>query len=355
LARATYHGVKKYARPHRPFIITRSLYSGAQRYSATWTGDNIASWEHLWVANIQCQRMSVSGHSFIGSDIGGFTEHPSSELFVRWVQLGLFHPMMRVHNSGDHGDQEPWSFSDEATDIVRKFIEIRYRLLPYLYTTFWQNSTYGTPMLRPLAFTDPEDTGTLHRNEEFLYGDHLLACPIVEPGATSRYMYLPRGAWYHYFSRELHDGGREVQVEAPLDEMPIFVRAGAVLPNYPLMQYVGEKKVDSLILQVYYSNSKTRSELYEDGGDGYHYKKGRFNQKTFTLLGKAGALQIRQNITGKYQPEYHSYTLELIGLPFEPKQLYLDEIATEGAFTRTESGSYQVKVPDSFEYLRISE
>ena len=354
MCRATYHGVKDFARPNRPFIITRSLYSGAQRYSATWTGDNIASWEHLWVANLQCQRMSVSGHSFIGSDIGGFTEHPNSELFVRWIQLGLFHPMMRVHSSGDHGDQEPWVFSDEATEIVKKFIEIRYKLLPYLYTVFWKNSTYGTPMLRPLAFVDHKDASTLYRNEEFLFGDHILACPIVEQGATSRYMYLPKGEWYQYFTYDKLSGGKEIHAQAPLDEFPIYVKAGAVIPNYPVMQYVGEKKVEALVLQVYFAETKTRSEFYEDGGDGYDYKKGISNLKTFTQNSRSDRLQLSQNVVGKYQPEYDRYELELIGLPFEPKKIFLDDIESGVYFQPTDHGSYIVSIPPSFENLVIS-
>ncbi|MBX9851251.1 MAG: DUF4968 domain-containing protein, partial [Cytophagaceae bacterium] len=154
MTRATYEGVKKFRKPNRPFVITRSCYSGIQRYSSVWTGDNIATWEHLWIANMQCQRLAVSGISFCGSDIGGFIETPTGELFVRWIQLGVFHSFFRVHSSGDHGDQEPWSFGPEYEDLARKFIELRYQLLPYIYTTFWQYQKSGTPMLRPMTFLD---------------------------------------------------------------------------------------------------------------------------------------------------------------------------------------------------------
>ena len=119
----TYNGLKKYSFPKRPFVLTRAAYSGTQRYCATWTGDNVATWEHLWISNVQMQRMSMSGYSFVGCDIGGFAEQPNGELFARWVQLGVFHPFCRVHSSGDHGDQEPWSFGEEITDIVRKYID----------------------------------------------------------------------------------------------------------------------------------------------------------------------------------------------------------------------------------------
>ena len=107
MSKATYKGVKKFGKPFRPFIITRSTYGGGQRYSSAWTGDNIATWEHLWLAHVQCQRMSISGFSFVGSDVGGFIEHPSPELYIRWVQLASFHAFFRTHSSGDHGNQEP--------------------------------------------------------------------------------------------------------------------------------------------------------------------------------------------------------------------------------------------------------
>ncbi|NND93854.1 MAG: DUF4968 domain-containing protein [Flavobacteriales bacterium] len=354
MARATYHGVKDHGRPNRPFVITRSMYSGTQRYSATWSGDNIANWEHLWLANIMCQRMAISGHSFIGSDIGGFTEHPSSELFVRWIQLGVFHPMMRVHSSGDHGAQEPWMFNEEAEIISRKFIELRYRLLPYLYTTFWQNSTIGTPMLRPLAFVDPKDQDALNRNEEFLYGDHMLVCPICEPGTESRFMYFPKGNWYDYFTHELHLGAREKSVKAPLDRMPLFARSGSVIPEYPVMQYVGEKEVKELRLKVFYGTKKENSEIYEDAGDGYDYKKGIFNVRNINTLGTKEDIRIRQHVKGRFKPSYTHCILEFIGLPFEPSIIELDDIRSEASFERGANGSYEIRIPIGFEQVRIS-
>lgn len=353
MARATYHGVKDNGRPNRPFVITRSMYSGTQRYSATWTGDNIATWEHLWVANMQCQRMAVSGHSFVGSDIGGFTEHPDSELFIRWVQLGVFHPMMRVHSSGDHGEQEPWSFSEQATEIVKSFIELRYKLLPYFYTTFWQNTNAGTPMIRPLAFIDPNDSMALSKNEEFLYGDHLLVCPIAQPGVMQRFMYFPEGVWYNYFTNQKQQGGKESMVEAKLEQMPLFVRSGAVIPHYPVLQYVGEKKIEQLTLKAYFSNSKTRSVLYEDAGDGYEYRKGAQNVRTFTFSGNDEYAVLRQHVTGKFTPEYDTCRLELIGLPFVPSSMRVDEIASEGAFEELPNGGYVINVPLGFEEIRI--
>ncbi|MEP6803698.1 MAG: TIM-barrel domain-containing protein, partial [Flavobacterium sp.] len=186
MARATYHGVKRFTYPKRPFVITRSAYSGAQRYTSSWTGDNVATWEHLWLANIQVQRMSISGMGFTGSDIGGFAEQPTGELYARWIQLGVFHPFCRTHSSGDHGNQEPWAFDEEVINITRKFVSLRYQLLPYLYTMFWQYIEEGIPMLKPLVYYDQDDTQTHYRNDEFIFGNQILVCPILEPNAVGR-------------------------------------------------------------------------------------------------------------------------------------------------------------------------
>lgn len=324
MIRATYDGIKKYTYPKRPFVLTRAAYAGTQRFSSTWTGDNVATWEHLWLANIQMQRLSISGMSFSGSDIGGFAEQPTGELFVRWMQLAIFHPFCRTHSSGDHGEQEPWSFGDEATDIVRKYIELRYRLLPYLYTAFWKYSEEAAPMLKPLVLYDQEDTQTHYRTDEFIFGDQILVCPILEPNAMGRRMYIPRGNWYNFWADELISGGKEIWVVAEFDKIPIFIKEGAIIPFYPVQQYVGEKKIERLELDVYYKKGREQSIVYEDAGDGYDYKKGRFSLRNFNLLGKSNALIIQQHMSGKFETSYETFKIKLHGLPFKIDRVEVD-------------------------------
>ncbi len=340
MARATYEGLKKYSYPERPFVITRSAYSGTQRYSSTWTGDNVATWEHLWVANVQVQRMCMSGYSFTGSDIGGFAEQPTGELYTRWIQLGVFHPFCRAHSSGDHGDQEPWSFDEEVIEIVRKFIEIRYQLLPYLYTAFWKYIKQGEPILKSLVHYDQDDTQTHFRSDEFIFGDKILVCPILEPNATGRRMYIPRGNWYNFWDDSIISGGRETRVEADIDSMPIFIKEGAIIPKYPVQQYVGEKKIDELTLDVYFKLGKEKSDLYEDANDGYDYNKGRFSLRSFELNGKKNKLTIQQHKSGSFITEYDTFKLRIHGLPFKIIKLYIDgeeagneEVKTNGVDT----------------------
>lgn len=344
MARATYHGVKRFAYPKRPFVITRSAYAGAQRYTSSWTGDNVATWEHLWIANIQVQRMSISGMGFTGSDIGGFAEQPSGELYARWIQLGVFHPFCRTHSSGDHGNQEPWAFDEEVIDITRKFVNLRYQLLPYLYTMFWQYIEEGIPMLKPLVYYDQEDIQTHYRNDEFVFGNQILVCPILEPNALGRRMYIPRGQWYNYWTNEEVKGGKEIWVDIKFDQIPIFVKAGAIIPKYPVQQYVGELEFDELTLDIYYKEGKEKSVVYEDAQDGYDYKKGRYSFLSFQTTGREKELIIQLHKEGKYDTNYSKYKINLIGLPFEIKMIEIDNVEV----------SFDTNILEKYSYLIVN-
>ena len=324
MARATAEGVKKFRNGERTLIITRSGYSGLQRYSSVWTGDNIATYEHLWLADVQAQRLAISGISFSGSDIGGFINQPNPELMMRWIQLGIFHPFYRVHSSGDHGDQEPWSFGEECLNVFRKSVELRYQLLPYIYTTFYQYYNEGTPMLRPLVFFDQTDPETKDRDHEFLCGDHILVCPVVVDEARSRQVYLPASQWYHFWTNKLYEGGMEHKVNAPVDEMPIFIKAGGIIPRYPIQQYVGEKKIDTVTLDIYYKEGSEDSYFYDDDKNGYGYEQGDFNYSKFTLIGTQGQMEILQSNEGKYDSEIKNFKLNFIGIPSGVTEIKVD-------------------------------
>ena len=352
MARATYHGLKKYAYPKRPFVITRSAYSGAQRYTSTWMGDNVATWEHLAIANNQAQRMAMSGFSFAGSDIGGFAEQPQGELFARWIQLGVFHAFCRVHSSGDHGDQEPWVFGTEITDIVRKFVEIRYQLLPYLYTSFWNHINHGTPILKSLVLYDQEDVATHYRSDEFIFGDSILVCPILEPNSKGRRMYIPRGNWYNFWTDEVVEGGREVWVDADLDSMPIFIKEGAVIPKYPVQQYVDEKKFNEITLDVYFKIGTEKSQLFDDAHDGYDYKKGRYSLRTFKVTGKKNELILQQHKQGKFDADYNNFNIIFHNLPFKIRSVQIDNVVVDVNKSNT-AGIQSITVDKEFTELHL--
>jgi alpha-glucosidase len=266
----------------------------------------------------------MSGYSFAGSDIGGFAEQPQGELFARWIQLGSFHPFFRVHSSGDHGDQEPWAFDEDVTAIVRKFIEIRYQLLPYLYTAFWHHVNEGTPILKSLVLFDQDDVHTHYRTDEFIYGNQILVCPIIEPNAKGRRMYIPKGKWYNFWTDEIVKGGKEMWVDADIDSMPIFVKEGAIIPKYPIQQYVDETKIDAVTLEIYYKEGKEDSTLYDDAHDGYDYTKGRYSFRTFKLTGRPNELIIQQHKEGKHNTDYDNFELHFHGLPFTISKIQID-------------------------------
>lgn len=347
MARATAEGVKRFSNGRRPLIITRSGYAGLQRYSSVWTGDNIASWEHLWLADVQAQRLSISGISFCGSDIGGFIQQPTGELFIRWIQLGIFHPFCRVHSSGDHGDQEPWSFGEKYTLLFKKFVELRYQLLPYIYTSFYNYHRHGIPMLRPIVFYDQHDSNNYDRDHEFLCGPDVLVVPVMNGGARSRTMYLPKGQWYNYWSGDSMEGQRELSVDFELETFPFFVRAGAVIPLYPVQQYTDEKTIDSVTLKVYFKIGNYRSEWYEDAHDGYEYESGQFRLSIFETVGTSSSFNISQKITGDFESLIQEYRIELIGLPFG-----LNEVECDGQ--KIDIKNNTIVVPANFNIIKAN-
>ncbi|MCB0569400.1 MAG: glycoside hydrolase family 31 protein [Phaeodactylibacter sp.] len=368
MSRATYEGLRKLNPGKRPFVLTRATFSGGQRYASVWTGDNVASWEHLRLANLQCQRLSASGFSFAGSDIGGFKGQPDGELFVRWLQLAVFHPLFRVHSMGNNidgaaeaeaeavheaertnrADQEPWSFGEPYTSLAREAIEFRYRLLPYLYTAFYFHTKKGQPILRSLFLYSPSDIENLGRENEFLFGDGLLVIPVLEPGVTLQKGYLPEGRWYDYWQGTLYEGHQEVSLPVSPSHIPVMARAGAVIPNYPVRQYTGEKPLNVVSLRAYYGNGE--GHLYEDAGDGYAYQSGEYRLRTFRTLTGHHHFSLSQEQEGLFAVAYKTFRAELFGLPYKAAHCLAD--GRELPFQQQEQ-VLVVDIPEGFRELII--
>jgi len=343
MARATYEGVKKHGDNKRGLIITRSGYAGLQRYSSIWTGDNISTWQHVSIANIQSQRMAISGVSFSGSDIGGFIGKPTPDMMVRWIQLAIFHPFCRVHSSQNDGDQEPWSFGEEALDLFREAVELRYRMLPYHYTAFYRHHRTGEPILKPLVFIDQKDENVYNRNHEFVCGDHILTTSIHEEKAKEVEVYLPSGEWYDFWSGKVSRGGREIEVELTPSTFPLFIKAGAIIPFYPLQQYVDEILIEEVELKVFYTLGQEASYLYEDAHNGYEYEEGDKRYTTFHYDGTGEQLTITQDVEGGFIPTYKNYKIELVGMPDITRKVFVDGNPIVG----------EVIIPITFEKLVI--
>ena len=180
--------------------------------------------------------------------------------------------------------------------------------------------------MKSLVVYDQEDAQTHYRNDEFIFGDQILVCPILEPNAKGRRMYIPRGEWYNFWTRETITGGKEAWVDADIDEIPLFVKSGSIIPRYPVMQYVGEKKIEFLTLDVYYTIGKEESFVYEDAADGYDYKKGRFSLRNLNFKGKENEIIISQYKDGKYSTEYETLRFNFIGLPFKINYVEVDNV-----------------------------
>jgi alpha-glucosidase len=312
----------------------------------------VASWEHLKLGNIQCQRLSVSGISFCGTDIGGFSGEPDGELFTRWIQMGTFSPFMRAHSAGDTKEREPWSFGEPFTAINRKFIELRYRLIPYLYSTFWEHHRYGFPILRPIVMHEQDLLLNHFRQDEFTYGDKILVCPVMEPGQLKRNVYLPKGKWFNFWTFEVLDGGKEVTVDTPLETIPLFVKAGSVIPEYPVMQYIGELEIEEVKLNIYYTDYEVNSFLFEDYGETFAYEQDIYLEKKFVVNGGSRTLTIHQSMEGLYTPRYEGYHLNIIGLPFKPGRIVADGKLVKD-FNINADGTVEFKFSKNFKQIEI--
>ena len=338
MARATKEGLERAAPEKRPFVITRSAYAGTQRYSSAWTGDIQSTWEHLKIGNIQCQRLSLSGYSFVGTDIGGFSGKSDGELFIRWLQMGVFHPFCRVHSSGDENEQEPWSFGNPYTAVAKKFIELRYRILPYIYTLFEEHTRSGAPMLRSLPYLNDQDPEGFHRAEEFGLGDALFTCPINKPGVEGRWLYLPEGLWYDFWTNAPIHGGDEVWVDAPLESTPLFAKGGTVLPLSPV-RMTSSTPLTHMELHVYTNENAATGSLYEDEGDGF----GASVTKQFALTTKGETSTLTQKRKGAFKPGYPCYQVTCHGLPFQPTSVSIDG----GAKVAINDGA-TIELPEGF-------
>jgi alpha-glucosidase len=280
-ARATYEGLERLRPSRRPYVITRAGYAGIQRYSTMWTGDTNSTWDGLGLNIPMFTTLGLSGEPFVGSDVGGFVGRGNGELLVRAYQVSFLAPFCRNHKVINGYDQEPWRFGKYYEDIIRKYLKLRYRLLPFLYTTLEEAHRTGVPLFRPLLLNYQDDPNTYNLDDEFMIGNDLLVAPILKPDVTSRLVYLPRGIWYDYWTNRKFSGGSMVRVDAPLETVPMFVRGGAIIPLGPLMNYVSEKSFDPIIFTVYPdADGSAATTLYEDDGLSPAYRQGTFRRTT---------------------------------------------------------------------------
>jgi len=271
----------------RPFLLTRSGHAGIQRSAAVWTGDNRSRWHDLRESIPMLLNLSLSGVPFCGSDIGGFFFSCTPELYARWIQLGALQPFARTHSVWFSRRQEPWRFGRRVERIARRALELRMRLLPYLYGLFREAERSGAPVWRPLFFEFPGDPEAAAVEDQFMLGPALLAAPVVERGAREREVYLPPGVWTAWDDDARFFGPRRFRVAAPLERLPLFARGGSVIPTHSPIRHVEEAPEEPCVLEVF-PGADGSAELFEDDGESNRYRDGEFARTALHLWDRAG-------------------------------------------------------------------
>lgn len=328
-SRATYEGLLKLDPNTRPFVLTRATYAGGQRYAATWTGDNSSTWNHLRLTTPMIENLGLSGFAFTGADVGGFVGTPMPDLLTKWIEVSAFQPIDRDHTEKGSGDQEPWVGGPAQEAIRKRFIEERYRLLPYFYTLADETSRTGLPMMRSLFLEFPEAMPDRHpididaaASSEFLLGPDLLIAPPRFPDELDSYMVeFPSSDWYDYWTGKKVKNPSAFKVKPELSTLPVFVRAGAILPIQPLIQSTNETPQGPLTLRVYPGASKAPCEgsLYLDDGKTFGYQNGEYLRMKFGCEVTSGGVRLHIGAhEGTYPAWWKLIRAEVYGLPPKP-------------------------------------
>ena len=370
-SRATWDGELALRPNVRPFVMTRASYAGGQRYAATWTGDNSSTWNHLEMTTPQLLNLGLSGFSLAGADVGGFAGSPSPALLTRWLMLAAFQPIDRDHAAKGTRDHEPWVDGPEQEAIRRRYIEERYRLLPYLYTTAEETSRDGLPILRPLFLEFPHATADSHPLDldapgEFLFGSALLVAPSPSPDEVGSYeVHLPPGIWYDYWTGQAYDrraplASRDLEIREPLTaslkpmmvepsapdrpaDLPVYVREGTILPIAPLVQSTEEVPAGSLILRVY-PGEHCHGSIYQDDGKTLDFRRGSYFRQQFACSESAeGVFTVDlAKPEGTYKPWWHSIRIQVVGLHAKSSKA---QLGSESFSTEQTSVGTEVTIP----------
>lgn len=273
MAKSSYLGAKA-ATNERPFNLTRAGYAGLQRYTAIWTGDNISADDHMLLGVRLVNSLGLSGVAYSGVDVGGFTGGPSQKLFARWMQVGAFTPYFRNHSAVNTKSAEPWTFGEEVTEISKNYVSLRYKLMPYLYSNFYEATQTGMPVARSLAIEHPFDKmiySTEYQNE-FCFGPSLLVTPVESTRMIIK-AYLPKGQWYDFYNDKEMEGESENYIDLSLSKLPVFVKEGSIIPMQSLVQTTAQLPTDTLMIHLYKGTLANSFVYYEDDGRSFDYEK----------------------------------------------------------------------------------
>jgi alpha-glucosidase len=330
MAMGTTQGLLEEMPDRRTFVLSRAGSAGIQRYAANWMGDNMSRWDHLWLSMPMAAGFGISGQAFVGADIGGFMGDSGPELLLRWMQYGALTPFCRNHTVNTAVEQYAWAYGGAVLDVIRDAVKLRYRLLPYLYATFLRASETGAPVQRPLVFDHGDDLVTRDLDDEYLLGPDLLVAPVFEPGTTARQVYLPAGGWYDWHTDEAVPGRRFVTAPTPMDRIPLYARAGAVVPGWtqapPSTAGYHPTEVE-LHLFVPMDEEAHSSFLQEDDGLTFAALEGARHRTTFTVTRRGSQVTLRGDVVGDGYPEFRRTAFHLVVHGADPSTVDLDGTA----------------------------
>lgn len=277
----------------RGFSMTRATYAGGQRYSSVWTGDNMSLWSQMRMSISMNANLGISGFSFVGNDVSGFGLDSSEELFIRWMEMGPFIPIFRNHSNMYTRRQEPWAFGPKAEKIAKKSIELRYELLPYIYDLYYISHKEGLPIFRPMIMEYEKDMNLLNMREQFMLGENMIVAPVLYEGERSKTVYLPKGSWFNYFTREKLQGGKWYKLPCELDEILVFVKEGAIIPTYNKKFRNVKERPKNILLKVFGENAKGFH--YNDDGHTMEYLEGKYTYMDIKVVDGKEELKLINN------------------------------------------------------------
>ncbi|EMF4355517.1 glycoside hydrolase family 31 protein [Providencia rettgeri] len=316
MMRASFEAQREYAPQLRPYLISRSGCPGMSRYVQTWSGDNRTNWDSLKYNIKMGLGMSLSGLYNIGHDVGGFSgDRPDRELFIRWVQNGIMHPRFTIHSWNDDGSvNEPWMYP-EITPIIRDVMQLRYRLIPYFYHALYQAHAHDEPMIKPTFLDHEHDIQTFVENDDFILGHDLLVASVVEPNSRKRAVYLPLNGtgWYDFYSHHWFSAGQTIELEAPLERLPLLVRAGAILPMSDRIHSISSQKETLRQLFIYPLKGVgiSHCQIFDDDGESYGYQSGEYILLNIIMNCTAEFIELNITRSGDYVPTYPALTFQL--------------------------------------------
>lgn len=325
MSRSTYEGTRALMNGKRPLTLTRASYAGAQRYTAIWTGDNVASNAHMLLGCRLINSLGLTGMAFSGVDVGGFIGTASPDLFARWITVGAFSPFFRVHKANNENSSEPWTYGEGIENISRNYISMRYRLLPYLYSAFAEAHRTGLPVNRTLVIENTFDENCWNRQyqNQYMFGPNILIAPVESTKEITK-VYLPEGEWYDFLNGTKYIGSQEIMIECPLDKLPVFAKGGSIIPMQTLVQSTSESPSETLFVHVYAGNRNSVYTYYEDDGVTYSYEKGTFVESEMTYDASNKKLNIQPLTSDSYKSKFKKITFVLHGFENSAKTMKLN-------------------------------